>query len=156
MARPGPQLALLLLGSYRRLVDAAVHELAARGYDDVRPSYHYAMAAIDAGATNASELGRRLSVTKQAALRTVSVLTERGWVAREPDPDDGRQMRLRLTERGHDLIAVGEDVFDDLRRAWEQELGAPELATLEAQLTRMVGDAPVRPEAPGWVAQDQS
>jgi DNA-binding MarR family transcriptional regulator len=155
MARPGPQLALLLLGGYRTLVDAAVRELAERGYPDVRPSYHYAMAAIDAGASNASELGRRLSVTKQAALRTIAVLADRGWVAREQDPDDKRQMRLRVTDLGHEVIAVGEGIFDDLRRSWEQEIGARELAVLEAQLTRLVGHAPVRSDAPGWVARDR-
>jgi DNA-binding MarR family transcriptional regulator len=112
-------------------------------------------AADDVGATNASELGRRLAVTKQAALRTIAVLTERGWVMREQDPDDARRMRLRLTDRGHEVMAVGEEIFDDLRQAWEKELGARELATLEAQLTRMVGDAPVRLEAPGWVARDE-
>jgi DNA-binding MarR family transcriptional regulator len=156
MTRPGPRLALLLLGGYRRLVDAATEELAARGYGDVRPSHHYAMQAIDAGADNASDLGRSLAVTKQAALRTISVLVERGWVAREDHPDDGRRMRLRVTDLGHEVTSVGEAIFDDLRRAWEQQLGSRELATLEAQLTALVGDAPVRPETPGWVGRDDT
>ena len=153
MTRPGPQLALLLLGSYRRLVDAATEELRARGFDDVRPTHHYAMGAIDSGADNASELGRRLAVTKQAALRTISVLTERGWVAREDDPEDGRRMKLRVTELGHEVMTTGAAIFDELRQSWEQQLGERELATLEAQLTTMVGDAVIRTDAPGWVAR---
>lgn len=150
MNRPGPQLALLLLGGYRQLVEAATDELARRGHHDVRPSHHYAMRAIDDGADSASELGRRLGVSKQAALKTVAVLVERGWVVREDDPTDARRMRLRVTDLGHDVTATGEQVFDDLRRGWEEEIGADELAALEAQLTRLVGDAAVRPEAPGW------
>ena len=78
MSRSGPELALLLMGSYRKLVDAAVHELAARGYDDVRPMHDFAMRAIASGADNASELGRRLSVSKQAAAKTVALLVDRG------------------------------------------------------------------------------
>ena len=156
MTRPGPQLALLLLGSYRRLVDAATEELVARGYGDVRPSHHYAMGAIDAGADNASELGRRLAVTKQAALRTISVLTERGWVAREDDPEDGRRMKLRVTDLGHEVMTTGAAIFDELRQSWEQQLGARELATLEAQLATLVGDAVIRTDAPGWVARDDA
>ena len=154
MTSPGPRLALLLLGSYRHLVDAATQELAARGYGDVRPSHHYAMRAIDSGADNASDLGRSLGVTKQAALRTISVLVERGWVARADHPEDGRRMQLRVTDLGHEVNSAGEAIFDDLRRAWEQELGRQELATLEAQLTQLVGDAPIRPDAPGWIAHD--
>ena len=30
----------------------------------------------------------------------------------------------------------------------------PELARLEEQLARIVGDAPIRLEAPGWIAQE--
>lgn len=156
MPGPGPRLALLLLGSYRRLVDAAIAELAARGFDDVRASYHYAMAAIDAGAGNASDLGRRLGVTKQAALRTISVLVERGWVAREDDPEDGRRMKLVVTGLGHEVISTGEAIFDELRAAWEQEIGEEAMAALEAQLARMVGDDPIRLETPGWVARDET
>lgn len=156
MPSPGPRLALLLLASYRRLVDAAVVELAARGFEDVRPSYHYAMAAIDAGAENASDLGRRLAVTKQAALRTISVLVDRGWVAREDDPDDGRRMKLTVTELGQEVIRTGEAIFDELRHSWEREIGPEAMATLEEQLARMVGDEPIRLDAPGWVARDDT
>ena len=38
MTHPGPDLALLLLGSYRKLVDQAVRELNRRGYPDVTPT----------------------------------------------------------------------------------------------------------------------
>jgi hypothetical protein len=44
--------------------------------------------------------------------------------------------------------------LNDLRTEWELQLGRKELALLEAQLTSLVGDSPVRIEAPGWVAQD--
>ena len=65
-------------------------------------------------------------------------------------------MQLRVTDLGHEVNRAGEAIFDDLRRAWEQELGRQELATLEAQLTQLVGDAPIRPDAPGWIAHDDS
>lgn len=156
MTRSGADLALLLLGGYRRLVDDAIAELAVRGYDDVRPSHDFAMRAIDSGAHNASELGRRMSVSKQAALRTISVLIERGWVARQDDPEDRRRMKLAVTDAGHEVMSAGEAVFDDLRRAWEQELGRDELATLEKQLTRLVGEQPIRLDAPGWVSSDHT
>ena len=69
MSRSGADLALLLLGGFRSLVDGATAELARRGYEDVRPVHDFAMRAIAAGAGNASELGRRLSVSRQAAAK---------------------------------------------------------------------------------------
>ena len=86
MSRSGADLALLLLAGFRSLVDAAIVELAARGYEDVRPVHDFAMRAIASGADNASELGRRLSVSKQAAAKTIAVLQERGYVARGQTP----------------------------------------------------------------------
>lgn len=154
MSRSGAELALLLLGSYRKLVDAAVLELAARGYDDVRPMHDFAMRAIASGADNASELGRRLSVSKQAAAKTVAVLADRGYIERGADPRDARRKRIEVTALGWNVMHEGERIFDELRDQWEQQLGAEQLAELEAQLTAFVGDSTVRVEAPGWIAQD--
>ncbi len=154
MTRPGPNLALLLLGSYRKLVDAAVRELETRGFHDVRPSLHYAMSAIDLGADSASELGRALSVTKQAAAKTITLLMGRGWVAVEDDATDRRRKRIRVTDLGHQVMREGESIFDDLRRAWADQLGHDQLAHLEAQLTAFVGDDTIRLESPGWISEE--
>lgn len=147
MSRSGADLALLLLGGYRRLVEAAVAELAQRGHD-LTPTHEHAMRAIEAGASSASDVGRRLGVTKQAALRTVSVLVERGWVERADDPQDGRRMELRVTDEGRRVLAIGEAVFDEVRAQWSAELGAEGLAQLERHLTALVGHRPARPDSP--------
>jgi DNA-binding MarR family transcriptional regulator len=150
--QPGPNLALLLLGSYRKLVDAAVLELQLRGYDDVRPSLHYAMGAIDLGARSASELGRALSVTKQAAAKTIALLVERGWVTVDSDTADRRRKQIQVTDLGHQIMREGESIFDDLRRRWADQLGHEDLARLEAQLTSFVGNDVIRQDSPGWIS----
>ncbi|MFI8523809.1 MarR family winged helix-turn-helix transcriptional regulator [Promicromonospora sukumoe] len=154
MSRSGADLALLLLGGYRTLVDAATAELAARGYDDFRPVHDFVMRAVAAGADSASEVGRRTSVSKQAAAKTIAVLVDRGYVSSESDPADARRKRLRVTELGFDVLRQGEAIFDELREAWERRIGTTELALLEERLTTLVGDGAVRPDAPGWVAKD--
>jgi len=141
MSRSGADLALLLLGGFRTLVDAATAELADRGYEDVRPVHDFAMRAIAAGADSASELGRRLSITKQSAAKTIEVLQERGYVARDPDPRDARRKRLRVTEAGFDVLRQGEAIFDELRDQW-------------AHLAALAGAQPVRFDTPGWFARD--
>ncbi|MER6829992.1 MarR family transcriptional regulator [Streptosporangium sp. NPDC000563] len=154
MSRSGADLALLLLGGFRTLVDAAIAELARRGYEDVRPIHDFAMRAIAAGADSASELGRRLSISKQSAARTISVLQERGYVTRDTDPLDARRKRLQVTALGFDVLRQGEAIFDELRDQWEQQIGAAELAALETHLTALVGAMPIRFDTPGWIAQD--
>ena len=154
MSRAGADLALLLLGGFRTLVDAATAELARRGHPDVRPVHDFAIRAIAAGADTASELGRRLSITKQSAAKTIAVLQERGYVAREADPRDARRKRLRVTAHGFDMLSQGEAIFDELRDRWVRQLGAGELEHLETQLATLVGPFPIRFDAPGWIARD--
>jgi DNA-binding MarR family transcriptional regulator len=154
MSRSGADLALLMLGGFRSLVDAATLELAARGYEDVRPLHDFALRAIAAGADSASELGRRMSVTKQAAARTVTVLEDRGYVERKVDPADARRMRLQISDRGTALLREGEGIFDELRAEWQQRIGAAKLAELESILTDLLGAQPVRLDTPGWLARD--
>ena len=154
MSRSGADLALLMLGGFRSLVDAATIELAAHGYEDVRPVHDFALRAIAAGADSTSELGRRMAVTKQGAARTVAVLEERGYVVREVDPADARRRRLEVTDRGFAMLREGERIFDELREQWRQRIGPAKLAELESLLTELVGDKTVRLDAPGWVSQD--
>lgn len=142
----------MLLGGFRVLVDAATAELAAKGYEDVRPAHDFAMRAIDAGATNASELGRRMSITKQAATKVIETLLDRGYIGREPDSDDARRKLLSVTPLGRDVMREGERVFNQLRSRFQRQIGKAELAALEQHLAVLVGDAGVRLDAPGWVA----
>ncbi len=152
MSRSGADLASLLLGGFRVLVGDATLELAKRGYEDVRPVHDFTMRAIAAGADNASELGRRLSVSKQAAAKTVAVLEERGYVARGPDPLDARRKRLQVTALGFEVMRVGEAVFDELRDRWKRQIGSKQLERLESDLVALVGPSPVLVERPGGIA----
>ena len=152
MSRSGADLALLLLGGFRVLVDDAILELAELGYEDVRPAHDFAMRAIAAGADNASELARRLSVSKQAAAKTVAVLEQRGYVARRTDPIDARRKRLEVTALGFEVMRAGEAVFDELRDKWKRKIGAKQLERLESDLTALVGASPVRVDSPDWIA----
>ena len=149
MSRRGADLALLMLGGFRVLADRATAELAVRGYEDVRSVHHFALYAIRLGADSASELGRRMAVTKQSAAKTIAVLEERDYVTREPDPADGRRMRLRVTDHGLAMMREGEAIFDEMRAQWADQAGAEAVDTVEATLRQLVGDRPVRLDTPG-------
>ncbi len=152
MPRSGADLALLLLGGYRSLVEGVTAELAAQGFPDFRPSHEFAMRAIAAGADSAADLARRTSVSKQAAAKTIGVLVERGYVAVDADPSDARRKRLRVTAEGADLLDRGEAVFEDLRAEWSRRIGAEELEALEGRLRALVGDTAVDPARAGRAA----
>ena len=153
MSRSGADLARLLLDGFRILADQATAELVARGYEEIRPVHEFALQAILSGADNASDLGRRMAVTKQAAAKTIAALEERNYVAREPDPADKRRMRLYVTDHGLAMLREGEEIFDKLREQWEQQVGAALLAQVEITLRQLVGNSAGRLDMPAWVAR---
>ena len=120
----GADLALLLLGGFHSMTDEVIAGLAGRGHPDVRPVHEFALRAIDGGADTASELGRRLSVSKQAAAKTIVALQRLGYVDLEPDPADGRRKRIQVTPRGREMVAIGAALFDDVRERWAAQIGA--------------------------------
>lgn len=134
----GAELALLLLGGFHSMVDDVVVGLASRGHAGVRPVHEFALRAIDAGADTASELGRRLSVSKQAAAKTIAALQQLGYVDREVDPSDARRKRVRVTPHGYELMVIGSALFDDVRERWAAQVGARQLDSLQAHLGRLV------------------
>jgi DNA-binding MarR family transcriptional regulator len=134
---PGVELALLLLDGFHSMTDDVHAELANRGHPGVRASHEFTLRAIDEGADTASELGRRLSVTKQAAAQAIAVLEQFGYVDREADPSDARLKRLRVTPRGHEMMALGAMLFDQVRDRWAAQIGVGELDVLQAHLARL-------------------
>ena len=147
---PGFELPLLLFAGFRTLIDQLHAELAERGHPDMRPAYGFAMQAIGVRGASASEIGRRLGVSKQAAGKTVDRLAALGYVERADDPQDARRKLIRLTPHGIDSLSQSAEIFDRLRARWEAQLGAERLQQLEASLRTVVPAAGFPVDVPGW------
>ncbi|MEV6842687.1 MarR family transcriptional regulator [Actinoplanes sp. NPDC051411] len=146
----GFELPLLLFAGFRALIDDLHAELARRGHPDVRPAYGFAMQAIGVHGATASEVGRRLGVSKQAAGKTVDRLEGLGYAERVDDPADARRKLIRLTPRGVDSLVQAAEIFDQLRAGWAEKLGAERLAVVEASLRTVVPATGFPVDVPGW------
>ena len=147
---PGFELPLLLFAGFRSLIDELHAELARQGHPDVRPAYGFAMQAIGLDGATASELGRRLGISKQAAGKTVDRLAALGYAVRVDDESDARRKVVRLTPRGIDSLARSAAIFDELRARWAATLGADRLADVETALRAMAPERGFRLDVAGW------
>ncbi|MCX4823907.1 MarR family winged helix-turn-helix transcriptional regulator [Streptomyces sp. NBC_01142] len=147
---PGYELPLLLFAGFRSLIDRLHAELAEQGHPDVRPAHGFAMQAIGAGGATASEVGRRLGVSKQAAGKTVDRLVTLGYAERTDDPADARRKLVRLTPHGLDALARSAAIFDELRAEWAGALGAGRVREMEESLRAVVPADAFRLDAAGW------
>jgi DNA-binding MarR family transcriptional regulator len=147
---PGFELPLLLFAGFRSVIDELHAELAERGHPDMRPAHGFAMQAIGLGGATATELGKRLGVSKQAAGKTVERLEELGYCERAGDDNDRRRKQVRLTVRGVSALALSAMIFSGIRARWEGTLGAARLAELETDLRTMAPGETFRLDVPGW------
>ena len=149
-AAAGYELPLLLFGGFRAIIDELHGELDRRGHQDMRPAHGFAMQAIGFRGATASEVGRRLGISKQAAGKTIERLEALGYAQRAGDSADRRRKLIRLTPRGVEALALSAEIFDGIRDRWARTLGDDRVADLEASLRTMVPGETFRLDVPGW------
>lgn len=142
--RPEAPVERALLDDAKRLSDALsglIRVVQFRDRDraccyDVSVSQCYALeGVVEEGGLTVNELAARLYLDKSTASRIANGLVERGLLAREPDPEDGRVVRLVATGRGE---ALHRRIEADLAAEYGELLGdfGPEV---RAALIRLVG-----------------
>ncbi|MEY9891460.1 DNA-binding MarR family transcriptional regulator [Catenulispora sp. MAP12-49] len=146
---PGSDLPLLMLLGFRALIDDVHTELAEAGHPGFRPLHGVTFKAIGDGVT-ASELGRRLGVSKQAAGKTIEGLEREGYVERVADPADARSKIIRLTPRGTEVQQRAFEAMAGLRARWAERLGEERMTAVEEALREMTADREMRFDIPGW------
>ncbi|MEU9203064.1 MarR family transcriptional regulator [Streptomyces sp. NPDC048332] len=149
-AAAGFELPVLLFGGFRSIIDALHRELAEHGHPDMSPAYGYALQAVGRDGSTASEIGRRLGVSKQAAGKTVEKLEGLGYVERVDDPQDGRRKLVRLSPRGTDMLVRSAEGFDRLRAEWVRVLGVERVRAMEADLRTMAAADAFRLDMAAW------
>jgi DNA-binding MarR family transcriptional regulator len=125
----GPQHALALLGD---VLDAFRRDLAVelstpgRGRADVRAlrsSQLRLLSLTPADGMRATDLARRVGMTKQALGEFADALETRGMLETVRDPADRRVRILRPTPRGRRAVAQGEAAIAVVEERWRDRLG---------------------------------
>jgi DNA-binding MarR family transcriptional regulator len=109
----------------------------------IKPSHSAVFAQIAAGGTRLTVLAARAGMTPQAMGEVVDELQALGYVARRPDPSDGRAKLIVLTDRGRQAVDAGEaaitGIEDDIIAVLGRD-GAQRLR--DALLALLAGGAP--------------
>jgi DNA-binding MarR family transcriptional regulator len=127
------------------LADEIQRRLVADGFTDARFADGVVFQHLVGGAVTISTLAERMSVTQQAASKSVADLEKRGYLAREPDPADARARSVVLTERGQAVIAAARRHRAALESELRQALGADRVEAARLLLVdtlNLLGAAP--------------
>jgi DNA-binding MarR family transcriptional regulator len=112
-------------------------ELARAGFDDLRPALLAVGQHVGPNGTRITELAERAWLSKATVVHAVDELERLGYVARRPDPSDGRAKLVVPTDRMHAAERVARKAVVEIRNAWAELLGEQDIAALEALLRRL-------------------
>jgi DNA-binding MarR family transcriptional regulator len=100
----------LLAKASQRFNELLMERFAARGFDEVRPSFGSVLVPLfEVDGRRLGDLAKVGRLSKQAVTGLVQQCEQAGLVTRERDPDDGRAFRISLTKRGRRLRKVAEE-----------------------------------------------
>jgi DNA-binding MarR family transcriptional regulator len=86
-----------------------------RGFEQVRPSYGSILIPLfEEDGLRIGELAKRSKLSKQTMTTRVRLVERDGLIVRRPDADDGRAMRVFLTETAKSFRPVADAVLAEL------------------------------------------
>ena len=133
--RPRPtNIAVLMRETFVRLNDLVIARLTERGHPEVRSAHGAVFQHLDDTGTTVSLLAERAEMTKQAMAELVRHLENHGYVTRVTDPNDRRAKLVTPTDRGHEVIAIAQELVPELEQRVSSVVGADRAAALRKDL----------------------
>jgi DNA-binding MarR family transcriptional regulator/catechol 2,3-dioxygenase-like lactoylglutathione lyase family enzyme len=126
-----PTLIRAARGTYARSMRAQLHAI---GVDDLPRNGLFLLAGIASAGADRQDMTAELGITKQAVSQLIDTLVSRGYVSRQPDPDDGRRIALTLTERGEQVLQTAAEGVEAVDAQLRDRVGAEQIESMRSAL----------------------
>jgi DNA-binding MarR family transcriptional regulator len=122
--RPGPVPTIISVFRHAAalMIDDLIARLDTAGFPGLTPAHQAVFENLDPGGTRLTELAARGGITHQSMSELVSVLEQRGYLERRPDPSDGRARIVRLTPTGRQMARQAIKEMAAIEAEWRQRL----------------------------------
>ena len=131
---------------YQQFVGELHASLADSGFDDLGRSDGVVFRALAQRRMSVSNLAEVLDISKQGAAQIATDMQRRGYLSRQPDPDDRRAWLLELSERGTAALAAARAFHHRYERDIVRRCGPETVTALRSALSEMAGSAASRPD----------
>lgn len=129
-----PMLGALLRMAFETVRQRMLESLHEHGFDDLDAPHLNVLQFPGPDGMRPSELAARLHISKQALNYLLGELERMGYLERQPDPDDLRSRRIRLTERGRATVPVIRAAVRETERSWAARIGEERVEELRRLL----------------------
>jgi DNA-binding MarR family transcriptional regulator len=125
----------ILLRDAHTAVDLAVRAAVAQdGFPDLKPWHFSVLRNLGEDGSRPSELAAQAGVTRQAITKIVDELERLDMVRRAADPNDGRGVIVRYTDRGRAALRLARKTMLALEQEYAKRVGADRWAQVRASL----------------------
>ena len=121
----------LLRYSARAVQRRLIEGLNRAGFDDLRLPHMAVLQYPGPDGVRPSVLAERAGMSKQAMNQLLLSLERLGYITRQDAPAGGRARVVRLTERGHAVWALMQELLVDVEAEWRDVLGEQRFAQLK-------------------------
>jgi DNA-binding MarR family transcriptional regulator len=129
----------LLYDLFRAAEEGVSARLSARGWPPLGRAQMSALDVLGEGPTSVAALGRRLTVTRQAAHQTVRQLDDMELISREDDRKLHGARWITLSKKGRHLVLDLADAIEETDRSLEEHLGVGRMWALRKVFSRLEG-----------------
>ncbi len=134
------RLNLLLPNLSSFFYDSMIASLAAKGFEGLKPNFSQVLSLINSDGGRIQYIATTVGVSKQAIAMIALELEQLGYISKEPDPTDKRQIILQLTARGKELMNESIAGIDALETRIKDILGAQQFQQLEEVINTLCFD----------------
>jgi DNA-binding MarR family transcriptional regulator len=138
---PPPLIGALLRVPFEAVRDRMLAGLHERGFTDLVAAHLDVFQYPGPENQRPLQLASQTRMTKQALNYLLGQLQQLGYLTREPDDNDQRSKRIRLTPKGHAAITAIREIVQDVETEWEHQLGPRKFAQLRDLLMQLYGIA---------------
>ncbi|MFO7698032.1 MAG: MarR family winged helix-turn-helix transcriptional regulator [Anaerolineae bacterium] len=117
MSNPHSRVATLIIQTVPRLMGALSSDLR-RAAQSCNPVHFQVLLLLAGGECNLGSLAADMAVSLPTMSNTVSILTDRGWVASRRDPADRRRLLISLAPSGQAALEqIRDSAMDKIEQA---------------------------------------
>ncbi len=125
-----------LINANQWLSSSLLHLMRKRGHTDLTGAHLTFFSNLNCGMTHASEVARRMAITRQAVYKITKELQRMDVLALEDDPVDRRQKIISMTKRGERIALDARASLEQIENHLTDKIGKRNFDALLAILRK--------------------
>lgn len=125
-----------LIQAHQWLSTSLLNLMHERGHRELTSAHLTFFNSLNCGMTHASDVARRMGITRQAVYKVTRELQRLGILDLVDDPEDGRQKIISMTKRGEQIALDARECLERVEAQLADQIGRRNLEVVRDALAK--------------------